>query len=574
MRLRSQLSLVFGAVSLASVGTLAWILERTFVGALETQVRDDLKISCELVKREVRSTLETQAREFETSCSDGSLGDRAEIAVETGEFLAKRTAFASQFALDRSAKELRDLALFRVDQGSPEPLLADPSETFGELSRPGSPRLKEVATLLGTVRGRTTFVHLQADATAWFGCSPRASRKLVIVASRPIEPILANIGRALAATITVSPSSPDANACILPALSEKRGVSERTTLTQSLPLSLRVVKSRAAIDRTIEESRQAIVVVAALAVGLTLLVSFLLARALTRSLERVTHGVRLLAEENPKELEETGSNETRALAHGFNQLLRSLAAAREKLLGATKLAAWRDAARKIAHEIKNPLTPIRASVETLRRLHKRNDPQFEEYFDEATDTILREVKRMSDLATEFSTFAQMPKPKVEQVDAVTLVAEQVTLFRNAHPEIRFDLDAAGPKDVHWDHGQISQVVHNLIKNAVDALGMRAGNSGGVDVARIVVRVRERTPGEGGTTLMIDVEDSGPGIPDEHRPKLFEPYFTNKPTGTGLGLSISLHIAQEHGGTLSLLPDGERTSTTLSGAVFRLELPAG
>jgi nitrogen fixation/metabolism regulation signal transduction histidine kinase len=221
-------------------------------------------------------------------------------------------------------------------------------------------------------------------------------------------------------------------------------------------------------------------------------------------------------------------------------------------------------ARRVAHEVKNPLAPIRAAVETLRRLRAREDPAFDEYFDEATRTVLDEVHRIAGIVTEFTRFARLPAPRLQETD-LGEVARHVVQLQKANAggaEVTLDVVGDVPK-VMADRDQIVQVVTNLVQNALDAVRERPGG-------RVAVAVKQAAAG----LVEVGVRDNGPGIAPEIAARLFEPYATTKAQGTGLGLAIAQRIAMEHSGELSLVPSAAPSAALIggSGAHFRLVLP--
>ena len=242
-------------------------------------------------------------------------------------------------------------------------------------------------------------------------------------------------------------------------------------------------------------------------------------------------------------------------------MIEDLAVTQRRLAAASRVAAWREVARRVAHEIKNPLAPIRAAVETLRRLRARQDPAFDEYFDEATRTVLDEVHRISNIVTEFTRFARLPQPKPREMDVEEVVRHVVSMHKpNAGPlSLRAEVRTSPPK-VNADRDQIVQILTNLVQNAIDAA--RGTN----DAEVVVVIAHEDRAATKDTIVTVTVADNGPGIAPEMASRLFEPYATSKAHGTGLGLAIAQRIAMEHGGELVYVgKNGAR------GAVFRLSL---
>ncbi len=220
-----------------------------------------------------------------------------------------------------------------------------------------------------------------------------------------------------------------------------------------------------------------------------------------------------------------------------------------ELEAAQRKAAWSDVARRIAHEIKNPLTPIQLSAERLKRKYSSEIKSDPETFRICTDTIVRQVGDIGRMVDEFSSFARMPAPSMREEDIGELVRQTVFLQRNGHPDIAYDVDlpADGPVRLALDPRQIGQALTNLLKNAAEAIEGRDAAAGAArPQGRITVRVVEAED----RTLIV-VEDNGKGLPLENRERLTEPYVTTRAKGTGLGLAIVKKIMEDHGGALVL-----------------------
>lgn len=201
-----------------------------------------------------------------------------------------------------------------------------------------------------------------------------------------------------------------------------------------------------------------------------------------------------------------------------------------------RLAAWAEMARIIAHEIKNPLTPIRLSVEHLREVWRRGSPEFDRVLEECVSNVLRQTEELRRSAAEFSDYARLPGPEKQPVDVVRILRDAAAAFAGA-PGIRWDLRVEPQATADADPRLIARVFSNLIGNAVEALGP-AGGQIGLRLARQ------------GERLRASVEDDGPGVEPEILPRLFEPYFSARSGGTGLGLAIVKKIVEEHGGSIS------------------------
>ena len=234
------------------------------------------------------------------------------------------------------------------------------------------------------------------------------------------------------------------------------------------------------------------------------------------------------------------------------------------LVGAQRRSAWADVARRIAHEIKNPLTPIQLSAERLkRRFGSRVEPDDRKVFDQCTDTIVRQVGDIRRMVDEFSGFARMPKPIMENRDLKDVVREAVFLQEVGNPNIRFELDLPEEAVIACiDHRLLTQALTNIVKNATEAIEAVGPGEAGLITVRVI---------EGGGEAIIEVEDNGKGLPVEDRERLLEPYMTTREKGTGLGLAIVGKIMEEHGGSIALL-DARSVATGGRGAMVRLIFP--
>jgi two-component system, NtrC family, nitrogen regulation sensor histidine kinase NtrY len=223
-----------------------------------------------------------------------------------------------------------------------------------------------------------------------------------------------------------------------------------------------------------------------------------------------------------------------------------------ELVLAQRSSAWADIARRIAHEIKNPLTPIQLSAERLRRKYSKTISDDPAVFEQCTETIVRQVDDIKRMVDEFSRFARMPKAVVADEDVADTVRQVVFLLRVAHPDIDLDVELESESmPARFDRRLISQALTNIIKNATEAIG--AVPPAELGHGRIAVRAQRD-----GKDVVIDVIDNGIGLPKENRARLLEPYVTTREKGTGLGLAIVGRILEEHGGRLELRDASEKT----------------
>jgi two-component system nitrogen regulation sensor histidine kinase NtrY len=222
-----------------------------------------------------------------------------------------------------------------------------------------------------------------------------------------------------------------------------------------------------------------------------------------------------------------------------------------ELVAAQRTSAWADIARRIAHEIKNPLTPIQLSAERLRRKYGKSITDDPSVFQQCTDTIVRQVDDIKRMVDEFSKFARMPKAEIAAEDVADTVRQVVFLMRVGNADIDIELELTeDPMPARFDRRLISQALTNIIKNAAEAIAAVPHDERGRGRIRVVA-------GREGADIVIDVIDNGVGLPKENRNRLLEPYVTTREKGTGLGLAIVGRILEEHGGRVDLHDAAEK-----------------
>jgi two-component system, NtrC family, nitrogen regulation sensor histidine kinase NtrY len=240
-------------------------------------------------------------------------------------------------------------------------------------------------------------------------------------------------------------------------------------------------------------------------------------------------------------VEATSQDELRRLVEAFNQMARDLHRQRRDLERSNRLAAWADMARQVAHEVKNPLTPIQLSAEHLRRVFADRSEDFAQTLQTCTDTILKQVRTLRGIVTEFSAFARPPADELAAQDPRAMLEEVIRPYQAGLPprvDLKLDLDGPAPA-VRADRRLLERAIVNLLENALQAVG-EAGS------IRVSLRTRD-----GGRRVEIEVRDSGPGVAPEVRDRIFEPFFSTKTSGSGLGLALVKKIAEDHGGGVSL-----------------------
>ncbi|GAB2182711.1 two-component system sensor histidine kinase NtrY [Roseibium sp. LAB1] len=252
--------------------------------------------------------------------------------------------------------------------------------------------------------------------------------------------------------------------------------------------------------------------------------------------------------------------------HGFVVTLDDIT----DLVSAQRNSAWADVARRIAHEIKNPLTPIQLSAERIRRRYGKRIEEDREVFDQCIDTIVRQVGDIGQMVDEFSSFARMRKPKKTPGDLREAVRDAAFMQSVANPEISVTADVpSSPVKAVFDARLVGQALTNVVKNAAEAVSARTGDD--LPKGKVTVHLRGEAD-DGSGRIVIDVIDNGIGLPEENRSRLLEPYMTTREKGTGLGLAIVRKILEDHGGGIELL-DAPKTNPEDTGTLVRLTLAA-
>jgi len=279
----------------------------------------------------------------------------------------------------------------------------------------------------------------------------------------------------------------------------------------------------------------------------------------TRPVTQLARGARAVAGGDwTARVEVISKDEIGELATAFNRMTEQLAEQRDRAIQAERVAAWRELARRLAHELKNPLFPLQITIENLRKARKRSESEFEEVFQESTGTLLAEVGNLKTIIGRFSDFAKMPPPNFEAVDLNEIVQNVMRLYDaqlkdkgGSKIDAQLNLAAVGLR-IQADGEQLRRAIGNLVLNAIDAMP-----HGGV--------LRIASSREDGH-VRLSVSDTGMGLTEEECARLFTPYYTTKQHGTGLGLAIVQSVVSDHGGKISVV------SSPGNGATFMIELP--
>jgi nitrogen fixation/metabolism regulation signal transduction histidine kinase len=318
---------------------------------------------------------------------------------------------------------------------------------------------------------------------------------------------------------------------------------------------LLISSSRRDLVRLENSLLQTGVIVAAAGILLGVALSWWAAARVTRPILRLADSAgRVAAGDWNTTVDVSSADEIGTLARAFNRMTGELVAQRERLVQAERVAAWRELARRLAHELKNPLFPLQITVENMLRARDRAPEQFDEVFREGTAALLAELAQLKQIVGRFSDFAKMPAPEIQPVEFNALVSDTLKLFAGQLAQARvqavMELDAA-VRTVPVDPEQMTRVLRNLVLNGIDAMP---------DGGTLTVRTEAVAGG-----VLLAINDTGQGLTPEECARLFTPYYTTKTHGTGLGLAIVQSVVSDHGGRISV------ESEKGSGSTFRIEL---
>lgn len=309
--------------------------------------------------------------------------------------------------------------------------------------------------------------------------------------------------------------------------------------------------------------RNVSLLIAGVGVAAGVIVSGIITTRLSRPINRLADAAAEIGRGNWDVTVPPGSHdEVGKLADAFNQMTRELIAQRERLVQSERVAAWRELARRLAHELKNPLFPLQITVENLLRARENTPEQFDEVFRESTATLLAEIANLKTIIGRFSDFSKMPAPQFQALDLDELIRGVVQLFQgqlSREPmQIRSELDLGEVPPVTGDPTLLRRVIENLVLNAIDAMP-----KGGTLTFR--TRVAD-SDGLSHPSAIFEIADTGHGLTPEECERLFTPYYTSKQHGTGLGLAIVQSVVSDHHGKITV------SSTKNLGTTFRIELP--
>ena len=324
---------------------------------------------------------------------------------------------------------------------------------------------------------------------------------------------------------------------------------------------LTVAISRGGMIEAQQQIRRIAYGVATGGILLAILASLWIAARVSRPIEQLARAAEEVAAGNweasvPERKRGRSRDEIDVLAHGFNHMTGQLAAQRERLVQSERVAAWRELARRLAHELKNPLFPLQLTVENLVRARALPEAEFDEVFRESTQTLGVEIANLKTIISRFSDFSKMPKPECERIDAKDAIERVRALYETAsqnEAKIRFEVQlSTAPLPLDADPELLHRALSNLVLNAMDAMP-----EGGT----LTLSAQPR-----GDQVEIRIADTGAGLTPEECERLFTPYYTTKQHGTGLGLAIVQSVVADHAGTIAV------ESRAGGGAIFVITLP--
>jgi signal transduction histidine kinase len=512
---------------------------------------------------------------------------RLDLAQRLASFLVHSFRGDTAARVERAAEELgRDRAMLAAVLRGPEEVARSAVRSLAE--RLGLDHL-EVLDEAGVVLcasapevaagSRSSLADLpegEASAGALPAAEARAAflaRRVVAAAAEPLQVAGGRLARReLIASIAGITGQPTALLDGEGRAVESEGSSSQPVVTADVPLgdgwSVRV----SAPEADVEEERRDLLGTFARIAPLALVGAFAVGVFLA---DRISRPIRALATRADEiaargggfqlpELLDRDRDEGRRLTRSFERMLESLSESERQRLAAERIAAWQEVARRIAHEVKNPLSPMKLAVENLRRTREKAPAELDRALAEETATILEEVESLRRLVDEFSEFARLPGPQPLPCDPREVVQQALALFapRIASLGVRVEQDDAGaPERIVADAEQLGRALKNVVANALDALEPVADRS---------LRIALRGAGAGHRALLvIEVRDSGVGFAPEALRRLFEPYFTTRLDhgGTGLGMAIAYRIVSEHGGTIEA-----RANSPAPGATIAIRLP--
>lgn len=558
--LRFRLILGFSLVAIVPLAVAMVLLSQRIQSALRTQATERLSAALGILEGQLRTDGERIDKQLEILVKDPQLKRLYLVQPTGGPDLAEHLA-EQQFLLGLDFLLIADTSGALVADGSTAPSTRTGREAFDAGTRASGlvvEALESVPALamatsapivyrnqtVGIVRGGVVL-----DAALLARLKQTSGLDLVLHDAR---------GRVVATTLgsdarAVGPLRDNAGRVLL---GDRRFLIRRLSLAVGPEphASIAGLVSTASADQTIATLRRTSLFLGLLGVGIAITLGVLWSLQVSRPVERLASFSQRIARGDWDEpLELRSVRELQTLVAALDRMRQDLHAYRERLVASERHAAWSQMARKVAHELRNPLTPIAVSVADLKRSYDQKRPDFPEILDQAVETIGDEVQSLKRLLHEFAEFGRFPSPQLTSCRLSDLMADLETLYGRDVAEGRMTIGSPDTDLVfRADRGQLRQALVNLVKNGLEAVD----GKGRVSLA---ARVE-------GAALEVTVADTGPGLGAEQRARLFVPDFTTKTHGSGLGLAIVERIVNDHGGTITV------DSVEGRGTTFRIRLP--
>lgn len=321
-------------------------------------------------------------------------------------------------------------------------------------------------------------------------------------------------------------------------------------------LNLPYIEEDGFIKRELRESLIRLGITYLFMLGIAIALAYFLSKYITRSLNAISQKMidtRFDQSNKRINIDENTTEEIAYLVNAYNGMIDELEISAAQLAASEREAAWREMAKQVAHEIKNPLTPMRLTVQSFQRKFNPQDPEINEKLNEYSNTIIQQIDTMSSIASAFSNYAQMPAQKDETLNVVKITKLGLDIFNE--PYIKFE-PAAAEMIVKFDRTQLIRVITNLVKNSIQAIKQKQEKN-----PAIVVRVFTKDE-----NVILEVIDNGIGITDENSTRIFEPKFTTKNSGMGLGLAMVKNIVETYNGSIDF------SSVAGKGTTFTVHIP--
>ena len=287
---------------------------------------------------------------------------------------------------------------------------------------------------------------------------------------------------------------------------------------------------------------------------ISILISYLLSSNITKSISQISEklGITQLNERNQKLKLQPGNQEINGLILAYNNMVDTLEESAQKLAQSEREHAWREMAKQVAHEIKNPLTPMRLTIQNFQRKFDPNDPNSSQKLEDFSETLIQQIDTMTTVASAFSNFANMPTQQNERLNIVQVCKTALEIFNEDYVDFK---TSANEIFTSFDRTQLTRIVTNLVKNAIQSIPENQ------EIKSVVVEILKEDAG-----FVLKISDNGIGISTENAAHIFEPKFTTKNSGMGLGLAIIKKIIENYNGSITFESEEEK------GTLFTVKLP--